>query len=202
MKILELTHFSEGACGVWVRAKEESIRLAKKGHEILILSSNAIKGKEGTAPREDKIGKIKIKMTDGALINYAPLEEMGKYFKNKDLNRVRFDELKNVMIFNGGKMLLPFMTINTTLGTINIMGFQTLDYDMSYDIQVPIKLVAGAALNSLFSAKKGDDKKEDKVKKGGKVKYITLHISGSADDYKFKLGKKHVLVAPPGFNVD
>ena len=61
MKILELTHFSEGACGVWVRAREESIRLAKKGHEILILSSNAIKGKEGTAPREDKIGKIKIK---------------------------------------------------------------------------------------------------------------------------------------------
>lgn len=147
-------------------------------------------------------GKIKVKMTDGALINYAPLEEMGKYFKNKDLNRVKFDELKNTMIFNGGKMLLPFMTINTTLGTINLMGFQTLDYDMKYDIQVPIKLVAGSALNSLFAAKKGDDGKADKVKKGGKGKYVTVHISGSADAYKFKLGKKHVLTAPPGFAVD
>jgi AsmA-like protein len=147
-------------------------------------------------------GEIKVKMTDGALINYAPLEEMGKYFKNKDLNYIKFDVLKNTMIFNGGKMLLPFMTINTTLGTINLMGFQTMDYDMSYDIQVPIKLVAGSALNSLFAAKKGDDTKEDKVKKGGKGKYITVHISGSADQYKFKLGKKHVLTAPPGFAVD
>lgn len=147
-------------------------------------------------------GKIKVKMTDGALINYAPLEEMGKYFKNKDLNYIKFDELKNTMIFNGGKMMLPFMTINTTLGTINLMGFQTMDYDMSYDIQVPIKLVAGSALNSLFSAKKGDDGKDDKVKKAGKGKYVTVHISGSADQYKFKLGKKHVLTAPPGFAVD
>ena len=147
-------------------------------------------------------GKIKVKMTDGALINYAPLEEMGKYFKNKDLNYIKFDELKNTMIFNGGKMLLPFMTINTTLGTINLMGYQTVDYDMSYDIQVPIKLVAGSALNSLFASKKGDDDKKDEVKKGGKGKYITVHISGSEDKYKFKLGKKHVLTAPPGFSVD
>lgn len=147
-------------------------------------------------------GKIKVKMTDGALINYAPLEEMGKYFKNKDLNYIEFDELKNTMIFNGGKMLLPFMTINTTLGTINLMGYQTVDYDMSYDIQVPIKLVAGSALNSLFASKKGDDDKKDEVKKSGKGKYITVHISGKEDQYKFKLGKKHVLTAPPGFSVD
>jgi glycosyltransferase involved in cell wall biosynthesis len=61
MKILELTHFSEGACGVWVRAREEAIRLAEKGHEILILSSNAVKGKDNTAPKEERIKKIKIK---------------------------------------------------------------------------------------------------------------------------------------------
>lgn len=147
-------------------------------------------------------GKVKAKITDGALINYAPLREMGKYFKNKDLDNVRFDELKNTMILNSGKMLLPFMTINTTIGTINLMGYQTLDYNMAYDIQVPIKLVAGAALNSLFASKKGDDEKEDKVKNSDKGKYLTVHISGDIDNYKFKLGKKHVLTPPPGFVVD
>ena len=146
-------------------------------------------------------GKIKVKIKDGALINYAPLKEMGKYFKNKDLNNVRFDELKNTMVFNSGKMLLPFMTISTTIGTINLMGFQTMDYNMAYDIQVPIKLVAGAALNSLFAAKKDDDKKEDKIKQAG-GKYVTVHISGNIDSYDFKLGKKHVLTPPPGFEVD
>lgn len=146
-------------------------------------------------------GKMKAKITDGALINYAPLKEMGKYFKNKDLDNVRFDVLKNTMVFNSGKMLLPFMTINTTIGTINIMGFQTMDYRMSYDIQVPLKLVAGAALNSLFASKKEDDSKEDKIKKA-KGKYVTVHISGNLDHYDFKLGKKHVLTPPPGFEVD
>lgn len=147
-------------------------------------------------------GKVKVKMKDGALINYAPLEEMGKYFKNKDLNYIEFDELKNIMIFNRGKMLLPFMTINTTLGTINLMGFQSIDGDMSYDIQVPLSFVAGSALNSLFASKKGDDSKKDEMKKGGKGKYVTVHISGNDDEFKFKLGKKHVLTAPPGFEVD
>lgn len=61
MKILELCHFTEGGCGVWTRAREESIRLAKRGHEVLILSSNAVKGKNETAPQEESIRKIKIK---------------------------------------------------------------------------------------------------------------------------------------------
>ncbi len=147
-------------------------------------------------------GKVKVKMTDGALINYAPLEEMGNYFKNKDLNYIEFDELKNIIIFNRGKMLLPFMTINTTLGTINLMGFQSIEGDMNYDIQVPIKLVAGSALNAMFSSKKGDDSKKDEMKKGGKGKYVTVHISSKGDEFNIKLGKKNVLTAPPGFSVD
>lgn len=60
MKILELCHFSEGACGVWARAREESIRLAERGHEVVVFSSNAIKGKNEIAPRKDEIGKVKI----------------------------------------------------------------------------------------------------------------------------------------------
>jgi glycosyltransferase involved in cell wall biosynthesis len=61
MKILELTHFSEGACGVWIRAKEEALRLSEKGNEILVLSSNAIKGKDEIAPKEENLNRIKIK---------------------------------------------------------------------------------------------------------------------------------------------
>jgi hypothetical protein len=61
MKILELTHFSHGACGVWVRAREESLRLARRGNEVLVLSSNSIKGKNEIAPKEEKIGKVQIR---------------------------------------------------------------------------------------------------------------------------------------------
>ena len=61
MRILELTHFSQGACGVWARAREEALRLCRRGYEVVVFSSNAIKGKEGFAKRDDNIDNVKIK---------------------------------------------------------------------------------------------------------------------------------------------
>lgn len=61
MKILELTNFSSGICGVWQRVKQESEVLTKKGHEVRIFSSNFTKGSDNIAPTSDNIGPIKIK---------------------------------------------------------------------------------------------------------------------------------------------
>ena len=60
MNILELTNFSQGACGVWARAREEALRLSNLGHEVLVLSSNSVKGTDDFASPEDNIGKVKI----------------------------------------------------------------------------------------------------------------------------------------------
>jgi len=61
MKILELTNFSAGICGVWQRVKQESELLSKKGHNVMIFSSNAIKGSDEISAKEDKLGKIRIR---------------------------------------------------------------------------------------------------------------------------------------------
>jgi len=60
MKILELTNFSAGSCGVWTRVKQESELLSQK-NEVIVFSSNATKDSDIIAPEKDKIGKIKIK---------------------------------------------------------------------------------------------------------------------------------------------
>ena len=60
LKILELCHFSAGGCGVWARAKQESIELAKNGHEVLIISSNIEKGSNKIVSCEENLGSIKI----------------------------------------------------------------------------------------------------------------------------------------------
>ncbi|MGD9276223.1 MAG: glycosyltransferase family 4 protein [Candidatus Pacearchaeota archaeon] len=60
MKILELTNFSAGGCGVWQRVKQESLLLSKN-HDVKIFSSNFTKGSEKTASSKDKIGDIEIK---------------------------------------------------------------------------------------------------------------------------------------------
>jgi len=62
MKILELTHFSSGVCGVWQRVKQESQLLSQHGYEVTIFSSNATKGSNELAKQEDFLkNNIKIK---------------------------------------------------------------------------------------------------------------------------------------------
>ena len=60
MKILEICPYSAGGCGVWQRVKQESIELAKRGHEVRVFSSYFEKGTNKIMPFGDKIGKIKI----------------------------------------------------------------------------------------------------------------------------------------------
>ncbi|MFH1425108.1 MAG: hypothetical protein ABIG28_00035, partial [archaeon] len=63
MKILEISPFSEGICGVWTRVKNESEQLSKKGHEVTVFSSNIIRGsgKIEFAKESEILGKIKIR---------------------------------------------------------------------------------------------------------------------------------------------
>tara|TARA_Y100000310_G_scaffold338921_1_gene429959 strand:+ start:3869 stop:4993 length:1125 start_codon:yes stop_codon:yes gene_type:complete len=61
LKILELTNYSAGICGVWQRVKQEALELSKKGHEVRIFSSNAIKGSTKLAPPNDLFNNISIK---------------------------------------------------------------------------------------------------------------------------------------------
>jgi len=61
MKILEMTNFSAGICGVWTRVREEAIRLAERGNEVRVFSSNFVKGSEGIASAEEKIGNVEIR---------------------------------------------------------------------------------------------------------------------------------------------
>ena len=46
LKILEITAFSAGICGVWTRVLAESKCLVKKGYEVHIFSSNIFRGEE------------------------------------------------------------------------------------------------------------------------------------------------------------
>jgi len=61
MKILELTNFSAGICGVWTRVKQEALELAKKGHQVMVFSTNAVKGCKEIAKPEEQIDCVKIK---------------------------------------------------------------------------------------------------------------------------------------------
>ena len=60
-KILILSNYSAGVCGVWQRAKVEAAEFKKRGHDVYIFSSNAIKGNNNLADLEGVYEGVKIK---------------------------------------------------------------------------------------------------------------------------------------------
>lgn len=60
MKILELTTYSAGGCGVWARVYREAQFFAEQGHQVEVFSSDLTKGSSARAPSKEKIRGISI----------------------------------------------------------------------------------------------------------------------------------------------
>lgn len=65
MRILELTNYSAGGCGVGARAMREAALLAEQGHEVRIFSSNLVKGSDQYAPEREQVGQVQIRRFPG-----------------------------------------------------------------------------------------------------------------------------------------
>ena len=60
MKILEITEFSAGHCGVWTRVLSESKELVKLGHEVFVFSSNIERGTNKRVCSDETISNLNI----------------------------------------------------------------------------------------------------------------------------------------------
>lgn len=61
MKILEITNYTSGGCGVGNRVISESKILASKGHKVTIFSTNIVKGTNKLCPSYEKLDGVEIK---------------------------------------------------------------------------------------------------------------------------------------------
>ena len=135
---------------------------------------------------------LDVQVLNGRLDNYEPVMILSDYFGDKDLTSIKFDTLQNQMDIANGKITIPNMTIESTLGHLDISGTQDMSNNIDYYVRVPLSLVKQAARNKLFGVKDNKDQKEDEIieidpKK--KVRYLNLNISGTYDDYKVKIRK-------------
>ena len=138
---------------------------------------------------------MKMEITDGELKNYKPLNAISDYFRDKNLNRIRFDTLSNQILISKGMINIPNMTINSSIGFMDITGSQDMDNNMEYYFRIPLKMVTKAARQKLFG-KKGaisDSTQIDAIQYKSDTKktwYLNLKLEGNADDYSVSLGKK------------
>lgn len=140
--------------------------------------------------------KASLDMTicNGVLINFAPMQAMSSYFKDKNLKMVRFDTLRNKLTFKDGALTIPNMNINSSLGFMEISGKQALNMQMEYYLRIPMKMVTSVGFRMLFG-KKQEEVDPDQVDaievrdKDKKVRFMNIKITGTPDDYKIGLGK-------------
>lgn len=158
--------------------------------------TGAIKGKvhmhNDMIPKlEDSEIHMDIDVTHGRLENYALLHYMSDYFKDKNLDKILFDTLNNHIDIVDGEMIVPKMTINSSLGHMEISGKQSLEGNMEYYLRIPWKMVTKTAFSRLFGKKKeADPKKEDEIILGDKnTKYVNIKVLSNAEGYSFSLGK-------------
>ncbi|MDN5210777.1 AsmA-like C-terminal region-containing protein [Fulvivirgaceae bacterium BMA12] len=135
-----------------------------------------------------------VEVLDGRLENYEPMLMLSDYMGDKDLKNIRFDTLKNHVDITNGQLTIPNMTIESTLGHMELSGTQGLDHNIKYFLRIPWKTIKQAARYKLFGDKKNADGQtgDDKIIEldpNEKVRYLNLKIHGNIDDFKIGLGK-------------
>ena len=85
------------------------------------------------------------------------------------------------------------MTINSSLGFMEISGNQKIDenMDMDYIIGVPWKMIGQIASRKLFKRRNNDDAENDQEiqYKQKKSKFVSVKIVGDLTDFKVSLVK-------------
>ena len=138
---------------------------------------------------------IKIEMTvlNGRLENYAPIVALADYFQDKNVSKVFFDTLQNTLTLKKSVLKIPAMTINSSIGFMEIRGEQRIDgnMDMDYTIGVPWKMITSVGSQKLFRRKEKDSESDDEIQyRQSNSKFVYIRMTGDLENYKIGLAKK------------
>lgn len=139
--------------------------------------------------------EMDVKVLNGRLKNYDPMLALSDYIKNKNLRNIRFDTLQNHLDIKEGVIEIPNMTIESTLGHMELSGTHDSNQQIEYYARIPLKTAVKAGWRKIFGRKKDsvDINQEDEIIEkdpNKRIRYLNVKIKGTVDDYKVSLGKK------------
>lgn len=137
---------------------------------------------------------LNVEVVGGRLENYSALQALSEFFGDKNLKKVFFDTLRNKIDLKQGVMTVPAMTINSSLGFIEVSGKQDMQMNMEYYLRIPWKVITQAGSQKLFGKKteEVDPSQIDAIEyrdKSKTVRFLNLKISGTPENFKVDLGK-------------
>lgn len=160
----------KGKANVWT---ETVIPYDKKGN--LILQNVSV--------------KAAVEINDGSLKGMKILEDFSKYVHIDDLRDIRFNEFRNYLKIEKGKVYCPVVFLQSSAINMSVNGIHSFDQDISYNL----KLNAGQAVATKL-------KKQDVIRRfkpARKSGWINLYyvLSGTTSDVRYDQDQKAVIMA-------
>ncbi len=77
-----------------------------------------------------------LRIIDGRLVNYRPMQEMGRFLRTGDLSDVSFSALENEIHIRDRNIIIPQMEVSSSAINLQLSGLHTFEGDIDYRIQV------------------------------------------------------------------
>jgi hypothetical protein len=131
---------------------------------------------------ETIIATIDASITNGQLINFEPMKKLSRFVDEKQLENIKFSELKNKIFMENNKIVIPEMEIKSNVSNISVLGTHSFNQEMDYKLAVPLK-----------NFKKKQDKDEafgaiEEDNKGNSILFLT--VKGTTSNYKIAYDTK------------
>ena len=94
------------------------------------------------------ISTCDIKIDNGELNNFTPIQALAKYIKVPDLNRIKVSTLTNKIAIKDRKIFIPNMEIKSSAINISGNGTHSFDNIVDYHIQLLLSDVLGKKMRS------------------------------------------------------
>lgn len=79
-----------------------------------------------------------VKLTNGTLLNFAPMQALSKFVDAGELRNLRFSELNNRIDINDSRISIPNMAINTNAAAFSISGEHLFDNSYTYYVKLSL----------------------------------------------------------------
>lgn len=155
-----------------------------KGRISSDVQFGSIWAKDLTINSSKVISTCDIKIENGELNNFAPIQALAKYIKVPDLNHIKFLTLSNKIAIKDRKIFIPNMEINSSAMNISVNGTHNFDNIVDYHIKLLLSDVLGKKLKS--NSTEFGEIEDDGL---GKT-MLMLSMKGLVDNPKFAYDRK------------
>ncbi len=131
--------------------------------------------------------KSAIDIREGRLRDMHAFEEFSKFVHLDDLRDIRFNQIRNYMLIEKGKVYLPVMFIQSSALNLSISGEHGFDEEIIYYLKLNVGQVASAKLKK--------NKSNSDFVKASKSGWINMYfaLGGTTQDVTYQQYKKAVI---------